>query len=525
MVAGRTGSTLIDNLAAVGGITYIPLGSLDLEYIGWRSNPNLRCTTLKETREIRSWLSPAKSDSNYVNITSSIKGMESLGSEVSNISSGGIFLKTDRLLNPGDDVEVQIEALRKGKEIKSKGIVRWCRAQPDGPLSPVGMGIQFNEPGIDFIHQWQKVLSDHLDRPYAIDYINTKYKKVFPDQSALSVAKEMVAEGKSLAVIVDKESKPLGVFNADVFLKHWLVESKEAECPVETCLTEASICGLDMLVEDAFRKLAETNQSVLLLCADEMCVGILESRDFVRFWDHLKYTNRRQAGDRFVRVMNRVVHDLRNPIGVIKTASDLLTRGYMTPEVFMKKGMPGMIQKNCNTMLKLTDDLVFSREEDFTSYIREMIPIDLGGVVTEQCQNYRLQAENKPVKIKLKIKTSPIIVEGDPGRLGQVLANLISNGIKYSWPDHTLLIKLEKAGDQALLQVQDTGAGIPSDEIDVIFDEFCKVSTKPTAGESSIGLGLSITKQLVEAHGGTITANSTVDKGTTFEVRLPLART
>jgi signal transduction histidine kinase len=98
----------------------------------------------------------------------------------------------------------------------------------------------------------------------------------------------------------------------------------------------------------------------------------------------------------------------------------------------------------------------------------------------------------------------------------------ISNAIKYSPPDTVVDVRLRRDGDWAVLSVQDRGQGIPEDEQDALFQPFSTTSVQATAGEKSTGLGLVITKRIVEGHGGTIEVESEDGAGSTFTVRLPL---
>jgi signal transduction histidine kinase len=110
----------------------------------------------------------------------------------------------------------------------------------------------------------------------------------------------------------------------------------------------------------------------------------------------------------------------------------------------------------------------------------------------------------------------------DRNKIEQVLNNLISNAIKYSYPNTTIRIEVLRQGDFVVTKVIDQGQGIPADELPHVFKPFQKASTKPTAGEKSTGLGLAIVKKIIEGHQGEIGVESEVGKGSTFFFRLPL---
>ena len=110
----------------------------------------------------------------------------------------------------------------------------------------------------------------------------------------------------------------------------------------------------------------------------------------------------------------------------------------------------------------------------------------------------------------------------DHSRIGQVLDNLISNAIKYSPPGSSIHVSLGRKGTMAEIRVTDEGPGIEPKEQERLFGEFQKMSTKPTGGEKSTGLGLAIARRMVEAHNGTIGVESMPGSGSTFKFMLPL---
>ena len=110
----------------------------------------------------------------------------------------------------------------------------------------------------------------------------------------------------------------------------------------------------------------------------------------------------------------------------------------------------------------------------------------------------------------------------DEGKIVQVLNNLIGNAIKYSYPDSELKIKVFKEDNQIITQVIDHGQGIPSGELENVFQMFKKTSVQPTDGESSHGLGLAIVKKIVEGHKGYIGVESNYGEGSTFYFSLPI---
>jgi len=104
----------------------------------------------------------------------------------------------------------------------------------------------------------------------------------------------------------------------------------------------------------------------------------------------------------------------------------------------------------------------------------------------------------------------------------QVVDNLLGNAFKFSHRDSKVVLGAREQGGELEIWVEDEGVGIPPEDLDRIFEEFTKGGSRPTAGESSTGLGLAIVKRIVELHGGRVSVESEVGKGTTFTIRMPL---
>jgi signal transduction histidine kinase len=123
--------------------------------------------------------------------------------------------------------------------------------------------------------------------------------------------------------------------------------------------------------------------------------------------------------------------------------------------------------------------------------------------------------------LRLEAPELPIAVTGDRDRLGQVLDNLLGNAIKYSPADGQILVQVARGDREVVLRVIDQGPGIPADVLPHLFERFFRGPN--TAGDPGLGLGLYITRMLVEAHGGRVSATSRAGEGSTFTIVLPLA--
>ena len=159
-----------------------------------------------------------------------------------------------------------------------------------------------------------------------------------------------------------------------------------------------------------------------------------------------------------------------------------------------------------------------SEAESGTMQLRRE-PLSLGEVVSRAVDLYRDVADAKGVALT-SVASPEIVVAADRTRLEQVAANLIDNAVKYTAAGGRVEVEARRDGDTAVLRVRDTGAGIPADELPRIFDRLFRGDTSRT--ERGLGLGLSLVKAIVEAHGGAVEVSSELGRGSTFSVSLPL---
>ena len=216
-------------------------------------------------------------------------------------------------------------------------------------------------------------------------------------------------------------------------------------------------------------------------------------------------------------------HDLRNPLGAIYSLSQMLlddeSADRLTEE---QKGFINDIRESSEFTLQLVEDLL-----EVNRIKQGQLNLSIQKVNPEQIlwQNVRsLEKLADKKNIKLQVNTGEAIpqVELDPNKFKQVLNNLITNAIKYSYPESTVYVTMESEEGSLRISVLDEGQGISKEEKDKLFEPFATTSAKATGGEKSTGLGLTITKKIVEGHKGRIEVDSEVDKGSRFTVTLPL---
>jgi signal transduction histidine kinase len=150
-----------------------------------------------------------------------------------------------------------------------------------------------------------------------------------------------------------------------------------------------------------------------------------------------------------------------------------------------------------------------------------LAPTDLGPALTSVVETQRPHATAKQQTIHLQSEAAPVTVAVDPNILVQVLENLISNAVKYSPPGKNIFVRLKQQPSLAWIEVQDEGPGLSAADQKKLFGKFARLSAKPTGGEHSTGLGLSIVKKMVEAMNGKVWCESELGRGATFIVGFP----
>ncbi len=218
--------------------------------------------------------------------------------------------------------------------------------------------------------------------------------------------------------------------------------------------------------------------------------------------------------------LGMAAHDLHNPLSIIQGYSDLMLERYSKSNDTDMLKMLEKIRKSSIFMLHLIKDLLNISAIESGKVKLNLSNVDLVALMEDCVSMLEMKVEKKKIKIKLHAEKG-IFINADADKLEQVINNLVTNAIKYSHENTEIKISIEDASNEVLIKVEDQGVGIPQNELDSLFRAFVKTSAKTTAGESSTGLGLVISKKIVSEHHGRIWAESSIGKGTTFYVALP----
>lgn len=215
-------------------------------------------------------------------------------------------------------------------------------------------------------------------------------------------------------------------------------------------------------------------------------------------------------------------HELRNPLMPISNASELLARS-------IGSGNPGaraaveMIKRQVSHLARLVDDLLDVGRITQGRIQLRCRPVELGGIIAEAVETVGPQLEARQHRIHVATSTrEPLYVQGDSTRLVQCVANVLANAVKYTDPGGDIGIRARAAAGAAVIEISDTGVGIAPELLPRIFDLFVQGDRGLDRSQGGLGIGLAIVRQLIEMHGGEVTARSNGQgSGSVFEIRLP----
>jgi PAS domain S-box-containing protein len=220
--------------------------------------------------------------------------------------------------------------------------------------------------------------------------------------------------------------------------------------------------------------------------------------------------------DEFVALVS---HELRTPltsiIGYIQLLRDERASGLDTDH------FAEVIERNAERLLRLVGDLLFLSKMQSGQLALELRETDLASLAGQAVEEARPEAERK--HIDLILTAAPVPGSVDPTRIAQLLGNLITNAVKFTPEGGTVEVRLGTEDGQAVLSVADTGIGIPAADRERVFERFYRTEAATRRVIPGSGLGLTISRAIVDAHGGTIMVRSDGKHGSTFTVRLPLA--
>jgi PAS domain S-box-containing protein len=245
-----------------------------------------------------------------------------------------------------------------------------------------------------------------------------------------------------------------------------------------------------------------------------------------------------RAGERLKdQFVSLISHELRTPLSSILGYLELVLDDPDQPLTEEQRSYLGTVERNAQRLLRLVGDLLFTAQVEAGRFTLQPEDVDLPAVLRAAEETARVAAVAGDVRLVLDLPAGPVVVRGDPVRLGQACDNLVSNAVKFTPAGGSVTLSLQAgwrsadggfteeerpdAAPVARIAVTDTGYGIPAAELDQLFTRFFRASTARRNAVKGVGLGLSITRAITTAHGGTLDVTSTEGRGTTFTLTLP----
>lgn len=215
-----------------------------------------------------------------------------------------------------------------------------------------------------------------------------------------------------------------------------------------------------------------------------------------------------------------VAHDLKSPLNKMKALAQLTgMAGELNEEQQELLGKIDLVHDQASSLVR---DLVDLYQAESAESNLQLSSFELNGFIRELISNFKQVAADKQISLEAELQPEPIQLTTDRASLTRILDNLISNAIKFSNSDTQVKVRANAHSEGVTLAIQDQGPGISESDRKKLFQKFTKLSARPTAGESSSGLGLSIVKALIERLGGGVSVDSELGEGSTFFVKLPL---
>ena len=323
--------------------------------------------------------------------------------------------------------------------------------------------------------------------------------------------------GKPIGVIaLDQDYRAVAVGTGDAHLRLALILAVALLALFATLLPIMNRLTRQLETRNRrLRELAEERGSLLeaeraaLTEAEAVHQLLSEQNERLRELDRLK--------DEFVSLVS---HELRTPLTSIRGYIELLLEDGDDVGADQRRYLE-IVDRNSERLLELVSDLLFLAQIEAGKLGIERSQVDLSKIVEECIETSSPVADAHGIELNAKVDRVPRL-QGDRARLAQVLDNLVSNGLKFTPSGGRVEVRLSAQDGAAILEVEDTGLGIPVDEQERLFERFFRSSNAAENAIPGTGLGLTITKAIVERHGGRIEVDSAENTGTTVRVSLPL---
>jgi signal transduction histidine kinase len=277
-------------------------------------------------------------------------------------------------------------------------------------------------------------------------------------------------------------------------------------------LSRGRIIGAITVGDELGRRFTERDLRYMKMFADMAAISLANAQQYrteERLRTDAEASNR--AKDEFLAMLG---HELRNPLAAIANAAQILDRTGPLTETAARAS--AVIHRQVRHLAGLVDDLLDAARVSTGKIILRPVPVELGAAVQ------RLVATQPAARHRIVVEAESAWISADETRLDQIVGNLLSNALQYTPAGGEVRARVFVDGGEAVLEISDTGAGIPPALLPHVFEPFVQGERTPDRTHGGLGLGLALVKRLVEMHGGSVRAASGgAGRGSTFTVRLP----
>jgi signal transduction histidine kinase len=217
-----------------------------------------------------------------------------------------------------------------------------------------------------------------------------------------------------------------------------------------------------------------------------------------------------------------LAHELRNPLAPLRSAVELVKHGGVTPDKL--DWAAGMMERQVRALVRLIDDLMDVSRINRGKIELKREPIALNEVMSEALETVRPLIDEARHELVVLLPDRQVVVDADRTRLAQALLNLLNNAVKYTDPGGRIEVGVLVEKGNAVITIRDSGIGIAPEHLEEVFQMFAQVESALTRSRGGLGIGLSLTRRLIEMHGGSVRASSDgVGQGSRFQISLPLS--
>ena len=309
---------------------------------------------------------------------------------------------------------------------------------------------------------------------------------------------------------VSRNAEQLALFR-QLGQKSWII--------VPLVARERILGAMTLAITESSRRYGRADLSLATAVASQ-AAAVIESARLAREADEARAAAEAaiRAKDEFLSTLS---HELRNPLNAVHGWATLIERGQLG-EAQTRRAMQ-IIVRNVNAQIRLVDDLLDMSKVVSGRMRLAVQPVDLGELIEHGLESVRHAAEAKRIRLQSVLEAPGLLVSGDPGRLQQVVWNLLENAVKFTPKDGRVQIQLQRVRSHVEIVVSDTGQGIGSDVLPFVFDRLRQGDSGSARGQGGLGIGLALVRHFVELHGGSVYAESPGEgQGATFVVKLPL---